>query len=153
MQETSEMRAGSLGWVDPLEGMATHSSILAWRIPWIDKPWRIQSMWLQRVGHNWASEHIHIILVSGLQHSQYFYRLYFIYSYYKILAILLVSYNASLYIIYFIHNSSYSTNTSWRPARHWAKFLNTMMVNENHLHPGQPHAIGRMHIDVCMCSV
>ena len=37
----------SLGWEDPLEKeMATHSSILAWRIPWI------QSMWLQRVGWN-----------------------------------------------------------------------------------------------------
>ena len=35
----------SLGWEDPLEeGMATHSGILAWRIPWIEKPGRLQSM-------------------------------------------------------------------------------------------------------------
>ena len=35
-----EMRVRSLGWEDPLEeGMATHSSILAWRIPWTEDPW------------------------------------------------------------------------------------------------------------------
>jgi len=38
---------------DPLEkGMATHSSILAWRIPWREEPGRLQSMGLQRVGHD-----------------------------------------------------------------------------------------------------
>ena len=43
----------SLGWEDPLEeGMATHSSILAWRIPWIGKPGGLQSMRSQRVGHD-----------------------------------------------------------------------------------------------------
>ena len=42
-----------LGWEDPLEeGMATHSSILAWRIPWTENPSGLQSMGLQRVGHN-----------------------------------------------------------------------------------------------------
>ena len=41
-----------LGWEDPLEeGMATHSSILAWRIPWTEEPGGPQSMGLQRVGH------------------------------------------------------------------------------------------------------
>ena len=43
----------SLGWEDPLEeGMATHSSILAWRIPWTEEPGGLQSMGLQRVGHD-----------------------------------------------------------------------------------------------------
>ena len=43
----------SLGWEDPLEKvMATHSSILARRIPWTEEPGRLQSMELQRVGHN-----------------------------------------------------------------------------------------------------
>ena len=43
----------SLGQEDPLEkGMATHSSILAWRIPWTEEPGRLQSMESQRVGHN-----------------------------------------------------------------------------------------------------
>ena len=43
----------SLGWEDPLEKrMATHSSILAWRIPWTEEPGGIQSMGSQRVGHN-----------------------------------------------------------------------------------------------------
>ena len=43
----------SLGQEDPLEkGMASHSSILAWKIPWMEEPGRPQSMGLQRVGHN-----------------------------------------------------------------------------------------------------
>ena len=42
-----------LDWEDPLEKeMATHSSILAWGIPWTEEPGRLQSMGLQRVGHN-----------------------------------------------------------------------------------------------------
>ena len=40
-------------WEDPLEeGMATHSSILAWRIPWTEEHGGLQSIWLQRVGHD-----------------------------------------------------------------------------------------------------
>ena len=43
----------SLGWEDPLEkGMATHSSVLAWRIPWTEELGRLQSMGSQRVGYN-----------------------------------------------------------------------------------------------------
>ena len=50
MQETSVQ---SLGWEDPLEKeMATHSSILVWRIPWAEEPGGLQSTGLQRVGHN-----------------------------------------------------------------------------------------------------
>ena len=48
MQET---HVRSLGWEDPLEKeMATHSSILAWRIPWTEKPGGLQSMGLQELG-------------------------------------------------------------------------------------------------------
>ena len=50
MQET---RVRFLGGEDPLEkDMATHSSILAWRIPWTEEPGRLQSMGLQRVRHD-----------------------------------------------------------------------------------------------------
>ena len=50
MQET---QVQSLGWEDPLEkGMATHSSTLAWRIPWTGEPGRLQSMGSSRVGHD-----------------------------------------------------------------------------------------------------
>ena len=43
----------SLGWEDPLEkGMATHSSSLAWRIPWTEEPGGLQSMGSQRVRHD-----------------------------------------------------------------------------------------------------
>ena len=51
-----KMPLQSLGQEDPLEkGMATHSSILAWRIPWTEQPGRLQSMGLQRVGHDWGN--------------------------------------------------------------------------------------------------
>ena len=47
------MYVQSLGQEDPLEkGMATHSSILAWRIPWTEKPGGLQSMRLQKVSHD-----------------------------------------------------------------------------------------------------
>ena len=46
----------SLGWKDPLEkGTATHSSILAWRIPWTEEPGRLQSTGSQRVRHDWTA--------------------------------------------------------------------------------------------------
>ena len=48
-----ETRVQSLGWEDPLEKeMATHSSILAWKIPWTEEPGRLQSMGSQRVEHD-----------------------------------------------------------------------------------------------------
>ena len=50
MQET---QVQSLGWEDPLEkGMATDSSILTWKIPWTEESGELQSMGLQRVGHD-----------------------------------------------------------------------------------------------------
>ena len=53
MQETWGQ---SLGWEDLLEKeMATHSSILAWKIPWTEEPGRLQSMGSQRVRHDWAN--------------------------------------------------------------------------------------------------
>ena len=54
MQETKETQVPSLSREDPLEeGMATHSSILAWRIPWTEEPSGLLSMGsLKRVGHD-----------------------------------------------------------------------------------------------------
>ena len=50
MQET---RVQSLGWEDPLEkGMAIHSSVLAWKIPWTKEPGELQSVKLQKIKHN-----------------------------------------------------------------------------------------------------
>ena len=49
MHEMQEMQVPSLGWEDTLEEeMATHSSILAWKIPWTEKPGGLQSMGLQK---------------------------------------------------------------------------------------------------------
>ena len=53
MQET---RVWSLGQEDPLEKeVATHSSILAWKIPWTEEPGRLQSSGYQRVKHDWVT--------------------------------------------------------------------------------------------------
>ena len=52
MQETQEMWVRSLGWRDSLEEeIATHSSVLAWKIPWTIEPGGLQFMGSQRVGH------------------------------------------------------------------------------------------------------
>ena len=53
MQETQEMRIQPQDWEDPLkEEMTTHSSILAWTIPWTEDPGELQSVRSQRVGHD-----------------------------------------------------------------------------------------------------
>ena len=52
MQETPERRVQSLGWEAPLEGMATHSSILVWEIPWTEEPGGLWSIGSQRIGHD-----------------------------------------------------------------------------------------------------
>ena len=55
MQEMQEMLVKSLGQEDPpQQEMATHSSMLAWRIPWTEKPGGLQSIGLQRVRHDWS---------------------------------------------------------------------------------------------------
>ena len=64
MQETWVQ---SLGWEDPLEkGMATHSSILAWRITWTEESGRLQSIGLQRVGLDSVTNNFTMVLGSIL---------------------------------------------------------------------------------------
>ena len=70
---TQKTQARSLGWEDPLEkGMATHSSILAWRIPWTGEPGGLQSMQLQRVRHDWATNTFHVVVAQSLSHVSLF---------------------------------------------------------------------------------
>ena len=58
LPEMQETWVWSLDRDDPLEeGMATHSSILAWRIPWTEEPGGLQSVGSQRVRHGWMTEH------------------------------------------------------------------------------------------------
>ena len=58
MLKIQETQVQSLGQEDPLEKeMATHSSILAWKILWTEDPDGLQSMGSQRVRHNWAHTH------------------------------------------------------------------------------------------------
>ena len=60
MQKMQEMRVWSLGWEDPLEEeMATHSSTLAWKIPWTEEPGGLQSAGSQRVRHHWGKWRMH----------------------------------------------------------------------------------------------
>ena len=66
-----ERQVQSLGWEDPLEKeMATHSSILAWRIPWTEEPGMLQSPGLQRVRHNLVikQQHSHSYVKIFLMH-------------------------------------------------------------------------------------
>ena len=63
-----EMQVQSLGWEDPLEKeMATHSSLLAWEIPWTEGPSRWQSMGSQRVAHDLATkeQHVWTLVIDG----------------------------------------------------------------------------------------
>ena len=62
MQEIQWMQVWSLGQEDPLEeGMATHSSILAWKISWTEEPDGLQGS--QRVRHHWTTENIHTVII------------------------------------------------------------------------------------------
>ena len=56
----------SLGWEDALEeGMVTHSSILAWKIPWTEEPGGLSSMGLQELDMTEVTEHAHILRLTG----------------------------------------------------------------------------------------
>ena len=60
-----ETRVWFLGREDPLEKeMAIHSSTLAWKIPWTEEPDRLQSIGLQRVGHDWATHSLSFFIFS-----------------------------------------------------------------------------------------
>ena len=84
-----ETWAQSLGWEDPLEeSMATHSSILAWRIPWTEEPDGLQSMESQRVRHSWVTKHTLLLIIYNNNfmyniqyyiHYTFYYILYFVY--------------------------------------------------------------------------
>ena len=65
MQEMQKMWVQALGWENPLEGeIATHSSKLAWEIPWTEEPGGLQSMGSQRVRHNLSTERTGTQLIS-----------------------------------------------------------------------------------------
>ena len=62
---TQKTRVRSLGWEDPLEKeMATHSSVLAWEIPWTEEPGRLQSTGFQRVGQDLVTKHTSTYIVA-----------------------------------------------------------------------------------------
>ena len=70
MQETQEMQVWYMGWEDPLEkGMATHSSILAWRIPWTEDPGGLQSRGHKQLN---VTEQLLLLLLSHFSHVRLF---------------------------------------------------------------------------------
>ena len=70
MQEIQETQVPSLGREDPLEkGVVTDSSILAWAIPWTEEPGKLQSMALQKVGHDWSHLAPAVDSVNNTSHS------------------------------------------------------------------------------------
>ena len=67
MQEAQEPQVRSLGQEDPLDKeIASHSSILACKIPWTEEPAELQSMRSQRVRHDWPTKHMPVGLINGL---------------------------------------------------------------------------------------
>ena len=117
MQET---RVQSLGQKDSLEkGMATHSSILAWRIPWTEEPESLQSTGAQRVRHNWSkntftllyimhSKTIHYVVFtwfSTLHKWNYMYSFFIFIVYWSILDVVLVSDTQQNDLVIHIHIS------------------------------------------------
>ena len=62
LPEMQDTRVQSLGGEDPLENeVATHSSILSWRIPWTEEPGGLQSVGLQRVGHHGVTNRFQMV--------------------------------------------------------------------------------------------
>ena len=74
LPEMQEMWVQSLGWADVLEKeMATHRSLLAWRIPWTEEPGRLQSVGSQRAGHDLATKqqrHREVKLLLEVRHPE-----------------------------------------------------------------------------------
>ena len=78
MQETQEVWVQSLGQEDPLEKeMATHSSILAWPVPWTEETGGLQPIGSQRVRHNWSMKHVHLSTFLNDLHDVYKFRVFF----------------------------------------------------------------------------
>ena len=122
MQEMQEMSVWSLGQEGPLEKeMATHSSILAWKIPQTTESGRLQSMGSQRVRHNWAHTHTYVCVCVCV--------CVYIYIYVTV-------YTCAPWYI------NYCTQSSWKPflgnlVNTWA--LVWISELENGLHPCTPH--------------
>ena len=65
MSTIHETWVRSLGWEDPLEkAMAIHSSTIAWKIPWTEEPGRLQSIGLQRVGHDFTFTFTFVLVIT-----------------------------------------------------------------------------------------
>ena len=122
----------SLDWKDPLEkGMATYSSILAWRIPWTKKSGKLQSMGWQRVRHDWATftftfqrcliywrKKIHQRLLLNVNISQYSSRLHCFLSYIRVFSSLLSHTSTQNYVCYGAYHTekiSYLLNLRIQP--------------------------------------
>ena len=103
MQKMQETWVQSLGQEDPLEeSMATHSSILAWRIPWTEEPGRLQSIGSQKVGHDLVTE----------QHSRQIFNTLLIAKTFTLLLLVGISIPTNLYENKFIKSLKNALNAS-----------------------------------------
>ena len=127
MQET---QVWSLGREDPLQkGMATHSSILAWRIPWTEELGGIQPRGSQRIGYNWVTNlHLHFFLfpmylypVFNSYHMQYIY-----------ICVCVCVYTHAIYIYIYIYICTYThifCSFIWHKATSWKQLANSCKAN------------------------
>ena len=98
------MQVWFLGWEDALEkGMATHSSILAWRIPWTEEPGGLQSMGSQRVGHDWSNL-AHTFIISVCMYLLCIYVWIYLLSIYLSIICVCKYVCIHIFIIYRVHN-------------------------------------------------
>ena len=105
-----ETRVQSLGREDSLEKeMATHSSILAWKIPWMEEPGGLQSTGSQRVGHDWAT---------SLSLSLYF-RIRGFQIYFRICSFVFFQIKSSCAKTIYSHNSPFPIATYWVSICSW----------------------------------
>ena len=118
----------SLGWEDALEKeMATHSSILAWRIPCTEEPGGIQSLGSQRVGHDWAANTLNLCHILDSACNQYYMVFVFCLTYFT-------WYNHHLQMALFLYFYGYVMFHFWRRQWHPTPVLS----------PGKPHVWGSL---------
>ena len=107
-----ETRIWSLDQEDPLEKVvATHSSIVAWRIPWTEEPGRLQSMGLQRVKPDWATHtHTRNIKTKNYYLRDCFYFVILIYVLFKSMNLICMSFSILFFLLSIIkHNFKKNT--------------------------------------------
>ena len=108
----------SPGWEDPLEKeMATHFSILAWKMSWTEEPFMLQSMGLQRVVHNWATSLIYKTNKNSISLTGW------LWWWNKRIIVTLSNDKASINLTSFLHFSFFSLDKMIQLLKRWKEFF------------------------------